>query len=207
MKKIILSLMTVVLFMSLAPNAFAEETSDVTSNEVVLSNEQIQSKLSEFSQKYELNEPFSPEDAAFVKKYATPVNTDLTTFSLPWGEGNHFFGYGLGNYSALRTEGYVKVDIGIVNNTVSVNMNTSDTNQTYHEKVGNSLKFTGFGIVGSDGVGIVADFTLEGENSNANFHKFLDERSFLASVAYYQAVPLGFVKDAQSSQKISVSFN
>ncbi|MDG0793961.1 hypothetical protein OMP38_26410 [Cohnella ginsengisoli] len=204
MRKIIAtSLVSILMLMSLSMAAFAENS---TSS---LSEQQIQAKFQELSQKYDLNEPFSPEDAAFVKQYAVtvPQTGGVTTYSLPWGTGKHFIGNGLGYYSSVKTEGYTKVSIGIVNNSVEVNMNTSDTSQTYHSKIKNSVGFQAFGLVGSDGVGIVADFTLSSEGSNVNYNKLLDEKNFLASVAYWYISPKGYVEDTSGSQTIGVTYD
>lgn len=207
MKKLVSVLASAALCLTLSAVAFAD-SAFVTNQS--LTQKQIEAKFLELSCKYKINEAFSPEDAAFVKKYAIVIDPSncRKTRALSWGTGKHFIGYGKGNYSDVKTEGYMVVDLGFLSNTVQVNMNTSDTSEKYHSKIGNSLKFQGFGVIGSDGIGIVADFTLSDENKNSTYHKFLSEKSFMASVAYFEVVPLGYVKDeGHSSQSITVTFD
>ncbi|OPA74681.1 hypothetical protein BVG16_23265 [Paenibacillus selenitireducens] len=202
MKKIFFSsILSIIMILSLSVGAFAQE------NAPSLTEDQIQAKFVQISQKYSVNDLLSQEDAKFVKEYAFKAPNGASTYTLPWGTGKHFKGSGLGTYSKVQTEGYTKVDIGVINNSVQVNMNTSDTNQTYHKKIKNSVGFQAFGLVGSDGVGIVADFTLSGESSNANYHKLVDEKNFLASVAYWYISPKGYVEDASGSQTIGVTYD
>jgi hypothetical protein len=71
-------------------------------------------------------------------------------------------------------------------------MNTRD-GFNYQPSIGNTVDFYGFGIVGSGGVGIVANFTMGNSCSNTGFCSYNSSKGFMATVAYYSMYPKGVV--------------
>jgi len=65
-------------------------------------------------------------------------------------------------------------------------MNTADTAKKSHFTIGNSVEFQGLGVYETNGIGIVADFTLSDSITNTAYHIFLAERIFMAIAAYFQ---------------------
>ncbi|BFH59512.1 hypothetical protein [Paenibacillus azoreducens] len=167
--------------------------------------EDVNQKLLDIYSKYDLNQPFSEEDAAYVKSHTIPVNPgEFSTLAV---KSSSFYGKGSGVFSSVETSGTVTVDIGVINNQVDVNMVTRDTTSKYHSYIGNNLQFTAIGLIGSDGLGKVADFDLPSSTSNGNYDKLVGTKKFVASVAYYSAVPTGKVSDPGNTQTINVTMN
>lgn len=62
-----------------------------------------------------------------------------------------------------------------------------------------SVSLLGYGVVGSDGVGIVANKTLSYKANNANFNKYQDNETFYGLIAYYQVSAKTIIEDSNQS--------
>lgn len=182
-KKIGLAALCLVMLLPVLPVSAAEKE---------LTKQEIQLRLNEITSNYALYEPLSEDDANFVKKYAmvapTPAKGGFTTQST---KSVNFYGYPGPNapdrMSGLEVQGSISVDIGIINNSISVNMGIQDIENKYWPKLSNEVHMTAFGLLGSGGtyVGIVADFTLSNSKENATYCTYVGSKNFMASVAYY----------------------
>ncbi|WP_458120294.1 hypothetical protein [Paenibacillus sp. Z6-24] len=93
-----------------------------------------------------------------------------------------------------QTTGTVTFNERVINHTVNVNMTTKDVNKKYHSEIGNQLIGTAYGVVGSDGVGIIANISLSDKGDNISYHKLVDYRSFSGVVAYMSFQANGWIK-------------
>ena len=205
MKKAILLLLTLALTMLPVLSASAE------SNDEQLDSHAIAQRFEEINSKYKINERFSDEDAEFVKKYAIPAQpSEQPEVSIQsFWDGNTKFslsGSGaVGQNSTVQTVGYIEVQLGLVSASINFSMTANDINKKYHSKFDNEIKFAGYGLLGSDGIGITVDRTYTNPKSNVNYNKYQDNDSVLGNLMYYQVSAKVSVSDPGLNKSIPVT--
>lgn len=120
MKKMITSLVTVCLILSLAPlqqvfaksdkeivdiNSLSIEVKDVKfESNKDLTNQEVEERLNEILKKYDVNEPFSDEDEEFIKAYTSPTKP---------GMDEKLIGtFGFTDFNDTRTESGITANFG-----------------------------------------------------------------------------------------------
>lgn len=180
-------------------------TDEASKEKIIVSpnyNEEVQQKFEEINSKYDIGEPFSEEDAAFVKKHAVnvqntnakiivPIDSSLTNSDLitpflttttqysgarAFNKGTTLVTASVGAYITVHHD-----DFGF-NNYVNINMGTSTTD--YVQSITNEVKHIAYGVVGSDGIGIVQNETYSNTCSNSGYCHFSGFEEYFATVAF-----------------------
>ncbi|MEJ8548828.1 hypothetical protein [Brevibacillus borstelensis] len=147
-----------------------------------LTKAQIQQKFEQINSKYEIGQPFSKEDADFVKKYATPVNIKENSISPLSSETFDVSRYDSNNTVGGRMKGSVSASIGVITNSYSGDFTTTVLKGSV-SSIKNELSHTAYGLIGSGGVGKVYSNTLSTTCKSSPCT--LDEgENYSASVAY-----------------------
>jgi hypothetical protein len=191
-------LMFFVLILSIIPVASASAI-----NQQELTEQEISEKFDEINSKYGINQRFSDEDATFVKKYAK-VAEPAQSIIKPHGiiqevtryyiEGSRDVGL-----STVSLLGYVDVTSNPISASIEFSMSAKDDSKRYHKSITNEISFTGYGVVGSDGVGIVANKTKSYKADNANYNKYQDSETFYGLIAYYNVSAKTIIEDSNQS--------
>ena len=90
----------------------------------VMDEDEINRKLFEIADNYSINEPLSKEDADFVKKYATPVNTQGEV-STAGTKTKKISGSKTSNGIKANLVGNITATLGIINNSFGGNIRTN----------------------------------------------------------------------------------
>lgn len=162
----------------LAPIELNEIEYDVNKN---LTEDQIQARFNEINSKYSVNEPFSPEDAEFVRAYAAPktdsadtlnlndynlqpLTKDLKTDSIKFtldGNASESFSKSKTAYSTtVKFTGTVYSNINILNHSYRGNLKAQITSGgSKVSKIKLTVTNVAYGVVGNSGtyIGIVYD--------------------------------------------------
>ncbi len=161
-------------------------------NEVSMTNIEIQNKLNEISNKYKVGEYLSDEDANFVRMYASqPTNVKDNTITPMLAKtitGNK-------SYGNVALSGSVTVDVGVINNSINGNVVTKDNKKLYHSDLGSVIELRCFGVFGEGGskIGLVYSQDYKKTTPNSNYNKQNVSDNFVASVAYYTVDVRGIV--------------
>ncbi|MGG4216526.1 hypothetical protein [Paenibacillus sp. FSL L8-0638] len=190
-KSVIASLIMVLLLPAMS--AFAEENT-----ESVTQDNDIQARLTEISNSYDLNEPLSDKDAEFVKTYAIKPAAS-GEFSTQAVQRQTFSGYKNSQGIDGRMDGYVTFDNGIIDREVRAYMKVWDGNGKARN-ITAGVRFTGFGVINDQGnIGKTVDTTLSGSSSGKQTSYTMDKT--------YRYRALDFVTFADPSATIdNISF-
>lgn len=156
--------------------------------ETELTKEQIAQRFEEINAKYDIGEPFTPEDAEFVKKYATPANTNGVS---PM-KTDTFYVTGSSGPISGNISGSVTANHGVMTNSWGANFTTTVTKGT-PTSIKNTVSHTAYGLIGSGGIGKVYSNTLSATCKNTKSCKLADSEKYSASVAYSYTVPKGTI--------------
>ncbi|KRE00886.1 hypothetical protein ASE46_28960 [Bacillus sp. Root239] len=140
-----------------------------------LSDEQVSDRFEEINSKYEIEEPFSAEDAEFIRAYAssptdsTDSNSDsmFQTQSIKLNSGSQAFSRSIKKYGVgVSFTGRVYGDINALNHSYRGKMTTKITSGSSKvKKIQNTVTNVAYGLLGNGGtyVGIV----YNGSKSNS----------------------------------------
>ena len=156
--------------------AHAESTASSDSN--ALSDQQIASRLQEIDERYDLFEPMSDEDAAFVQQYASSVNDPATrgSSSFSWTES--------GGGTQVTVTGNVYHN-GTLNYTWGANMDVATISGSTPRTMVAKVHCTAYGILGDSLYGKIYDRTVSRTYSNTRSFHYAPAVSYSGVAAVY----------------------
>ncbi|MFD4704638.1 hypothetical protein ACFWM3_07200 [Gottfriedia sp. NPDC058432] len=184
MKKILYSILSVLLVFSFISRVSAEETDTTTQNQGIneqkenikstflnLTEEQKIERFSKIDKEYDIGEPFDLEDQVFIEMFAEKQGVQKITpyASFPASKSKTVNGV------TVKVSGNVSQDINnFINQSFGANVKTQTTaGATKVNSIKTVVYHNAYGIVGSKGVGKVYDGTLStsGKNTTLNATK------------------------------------
>ncbi|ARI75628.1 hypothetical protein [Halobacillus mangrovi] len=155
-----------------------------------LSEREIQERFSEIDASYDLHEPFSPEDAEFIRAYATIPITSSTpsymesldspdeSFTFTGSNSKSFDRYKSSNGVSLNFYGRIYSDINIFTHSYRGNVKSKIyRGSSKVREIKNVITNTAYGLVGSSGtyVGIVYKGSIVSSSNDARTSWSTDE--------------------------------
>lgn len=177
MKKVLCFLVASLFLISVVP-ANAEVQSEFTEAEI---NERIK----QIADSYDLYEPLNAEDAEFIKKYAIQP-MDRGNIGVNGYKSSSFneTKYNSSGTVGVRASGTIWADIGVINNSYGGNFTSRAIKGSSRvDKIRNSIRHTAFGLIGSGGIGKVYDNSIT-NTCNSSICTTNSSKSYVASVAY-----------------------
>ncbi|MBM6382665.1 MAG: hypothetical protein JSY10_01545 [Paenibacillus sp.] len=175
-----------------------------------LSEQDIFVELQNIDNKYEVGEVLSEEDANFIKEYA-PIrlnqekNNGIQTMA---AETSLFEGYKSNSFINGGIQGFFQMSKGTINHSLRTQMTTYDRDMKIRPKITNSVTFSGYGVVGSDGlIGKIVGFTQT--NSCTQTRECTMDRTtpFSGVLAYGNAAPVGQIFNSANTEANSVTIS
>lgn len=201
--KIILLVFLLTLAMSV--QAFAVPTIKTT-DDILLTEEQINERIEEINSKYEIGEAFSEEDANFIKEYANVNYEKLLTsndqvksdevvfepdsFLLPGGSTRiDFDADDSGGGVDVNCAGYIFFNLGVINHSYGGDFTTTVTaGANLVNKIEHEIKCTSYGLLGSEGaIGKVYEGTINNETTTSTVWT-IDETEYFTAVVLYSNI-------------------
>lgn len=184
LRKVLFLFVTVLLVVPVAVPTYAEE--EPIEHEI--DADDIQAKFEEIADSYELNEPLSDEDAAFVKKYSDTFVRDEDELIQPLKSSSFDkTKYNSGKSIGLWLKGNVKSSHAVLSNSFGGrNATYVVKNSKKATKITAKIRHTAFGIIGSGGVGKVYDGSISATCKKKGVYSCTAEgtKKYTASVAY-----------------------
>ena len=156
----------------------AHAKSATSNNSSMLSEQQIASRLQEINERYDLFEPMSDEDAAFVQQYASPVNAPATrgSSSFSWTKS--------GGGTQVTVSGNVYHN-GTLNYTWGANMDVATVSGSTPRTMVAKVHCTAYGILGDNLYGKIYDRTVSRTYSNTRSFHYAPAVSYSGVAAAY----------------------
>lgn len=199
MKKIFSLFLCLAILVASANLAFASEsqteyndnTSPIKTEDIVcdvnknLTRDQIAQRFQTINNSYKIGEPFSKEDSEFVRAYANPTNksaaTDMSIASTDTlsidnlDDANGVYG---------RIYGTIFSTTGTLNHSFGGNLTGTAASSTHSiSKLTVYVQHTAYGIIGSDGVGLVYNKTISASSITTPIY-FNKSQPYSAAVLY-----------------------
>ncbi len=185
----------------------ASQIVEVTSSQNAnLSKEEIDNKLQEIADKYDIGEKMSLEDQRFVQSYAMKANNGTNDeISVRSIQDDTWKVSGVDSNSALggTLSGTVKVSLNMWSNNISCNLTTNVTKGAPNSHK-TTVRIVAYGFIGGGGTyaGKVADETIGNSSfvsSTAKSWPTTDSKGFGANVLYYDCTVKSEIQDANGS--------
>jgi hypothetical protein len=168
------------------------DTALTTTASTIISSDEIYQKLSDIGNKYKVGDILSDEDANFVKIHSkVAATTQPNAISIQSTKTADFVGY----YGNVVLSGNGSVNLGIVNNSVSGNIQVRDAKSASHTSIGSVVELRCYGAFGEGGtkIGLVYSKDYQNTSPNADYNRNDFSDKFFASVAYYSFEVRGLV--------------
>ena len=146
-----------------------------------LSAAQIAQRFAQINSTYAIGQPFSAQDAAFIKAYATPAATGTIT---PMAQQS--FSKSNTSHAVHATfDGYVTNSIGYLSFTYGGNIKCVITSgKSAWRKTTLQISCTAYGLVGSGGVGIIYDGQISSSTTTATTYTMNQSKKVSGLAAY-----------------------
>lgn len=175
---------------------------------------EIQKRMAQISDKYKIGEALSDDDAKFIRENSNIQfnnNSNLKGVANTLSVDKKFFeGYKNNGVIDGALVGFAEVDKGWLNHSIRVYMTTYDRKGISRPLITQKATFTGYGLVGSDGViGKVVDFTLKpySDGRNVSEHTMDQTQSFSGVMAYGYLAPQGQIYYTSNNESDSVTIS
>ncbi|MDO4429629.1 MAG: hypothetical protein Q4B91_09105 [Atopobiaceae bacterium] len=162
-RKTLLVFATTIICLLLTPLAARAKTCDSPATPTY-TDAQIADRLQEINERYDLYEPMSAEDAAFVQEYATPVGSPATrgSSSFSWTKS--------GGGTQVTVTGNVYHN-GTLSYTWGANMDVATISGPTPRSMVARVQCTAYGVLGDNLYGKIYDRTVSRTYSNTrSFH-------------------------------------
>ncbi|MFS0726691.1 hypothetical protein [Paenibacillus sp. 1P07SE] len=222
MKKWFAFTLVMVLIMSFATAAFAlspeeqvkqraSESNPALRKNVV--NDGIAAELQRIAEEYEVGEALSPEDAEFIKKHApirfneAEVEKDGKTVTIA-ADTDYFEGYNNNGLIDAGLQVFFQMTKGTINHSLRTYMLAYDRDGTTRPRITNSMNFSGYGFIGTDGViGKVVDFTQSNSCTNRSDCTMDQTTPFTGIMIYGYAAPVSQIFYSAGTDANSVTIS
>lgn len=141
--------------------------------------EEIDQRFEHISQKYNIGDELSKEDAKFVKKYAKPVEKSVESQK---SQSFNKTGYTPGKKIGGNIKGNVTSNLGVLKNSWGTNFLAKKV-KGKTTKITASATHTAYGLIGSGGVGLVHKKTFK-KTCKKTQCRLQESEKYTASVAY-----------------------
>ena len=181
-----------------------------------LSDKQISKRFEQINSSYETNEPFSLEDAEFIRAYATnsnnfntnnSVTSPIQTYAIKLGSGSKSFNKTTTKYSVkVNFAGTVYGDINYVNHTYRGKMKTTiKSGSSKVKKIENFVTNVAYGALGNSGtyVGIVYDGSKSNDTTTAKTWS-MDETVKYSAIAVVYTYTNAYTRITTSSGTFNI---
>lgn len=161
--------------------------SSLAISEKKLTQEEIAEKFEIINASYEIGEPFSKEDAKFVKKYAKAVDNNTSQTDDVTIKGMKEWEFDASKTALgvkANCEGMMWSDINIINHSYGGDFTTTITSGGPVNSITNKISLTAYGVIGSSGIGLVYSGSLSSTGNNVSSWRIDEDETYTAAAAY-----------------------